>query len=574
VKVIGGRYIIKQNSFTMRLINTSTLDIVEFAPGSVPPYAILSHRWDDTELSLQDVTRNDRDLLPGFSKIQGCCSQARRDELEWAWIDSCCIDKSSSAELSEAINSMFQWYRNSRVCYTYLSDVSNGVSDIQAGGQQFLASQWFTRGWTLQELLAPKYLRFFDSSWTLIGPRNDWQASDATLKLEKLVEQATGIKHLANYNNASVACKLSWAAGRCTTREEDRAYSLMGLFGVNMPPLYGEGPRAFHRLQLEILRETDDESIFAWADAQDLSGGLLAPSVDAFKHSGGVERLEHPLTLDGRPHLLSYERPPYSMTNKGIHLQGRPLEVPDESGNADGEPEGESTLVILPIHCTDTSKGHGRLMCVWLGRVSTVRKQWMRANSDILLSLNESQQASLLSENHHEWESFYIRQLGRYESPFQGPFKIIIFIAELKTQGYEYKNYSIHESSFMHDRYKLTQLPDAIQFNIESLLMSGLTMAIMFSNKDNQDFFLIVNVMDFQISIELLGPFVGPEKTLPGRSRNNWAIFDDYFQKTSWRTRSREAFLSCESERIELIAHLQRIWSEREQGYHIAITVR
>ncbi|EPE25996.1 hypothetical protein GLAREA_01908 [Glarea lozoyensis ATCC 20868] len=559
----------------MRLINTSSFDIVEFAPGSVPPYAILSHRWDETELTLQDVKQSDRNLLPGFSKIQGCCSQARNDGLGWAWIDSCCIDKSSSAELSEAINSMFQWYRNSRVCYTYLSDVSNGVSDIQAGGPQFMASQWFTRGWTLQELLAPKYLRFFDTSWTLIGPRNDWQANDAILKLEKLIELATGIKHLSDYNNASVACKMSWAAGRYTTREEDRAYSLMGLFGVNMPLLYGEGPRAFHRLQLEILRETDDESIFAWADPQDLSGGLLAPSVNAFKNSGGVERLEHPLTLDGGQRSQSYERPPYSMTNKGIHFQGRPLELLEENENVDGETEnGSSALVVLPIHCTDTSKGHGRLMCVWLGRVSTARKQWMRANSDILLSLNESQQASLLRENHQDWESFYVRQLGRYESPFQGPFKIVIFIAELKNQGYEYKHYAIHESSFMHDRYKLTQLPDAIQFDIESLLMSGLTMAIVFINEAGQTFFLVVNVMDFQISIELLGPFTYLGKTLPGRSRKNWAIFDDYFQQASWRTRSREASISWDSEGIELVAHLQRIWSEREQGYHISFIVK
>ncbi|KAK0102721.1 hypothetical protein ONS95_006323 [Cadophora gregata] len=495
----------------MRLINTSSLDIFEFAPKSIPPYAILSHRWDETELSLQDLNREDRDQLPGFSKIRGCCNQAQHEGLEWAWIDSCCIDKTSSAELSEAINSMFQWYKSSRICYTYLADVSDGVSDIRAGGHQFLASQWFTRGWTLQELLAPKYLMFFDSEWNCIGARNDWQAKDPTIKLEKLIEQATGIKNLAGYNNASVACKMSWAAGRSTTREEDRA--LMGLFGVNMPPLYGEGPRAFHRLQLEILRETDDESIFAWADPQDLSGSLLAPSVTAFQCSGGVERMEHPLVRGGGKNSQSYERPPYSMTNKGIHFPGRALKIFDRSDKTHSESEDFSSATV-PIHCTDTSLGH----------------------------------EDLLGGHLHDWESFYIRQLGRYESPFQGPFKIMLFIGELNLQGYEYSDYSIDESLFMQDRYKLTQLEGAIRFDIVSLLMSGLTAAVMFSNKDSQCIFLVFNVVDFQISIRLLGPFVDRQKTLPGKTGRNWAIFDDYFRQPTWRNRSRETFLNCETE--------------------------
>ncbi|KAH7377461.1 heterokaryon incompatibility protein-domain-containing protein [Cadophora sp. MPI-SDFR-AT-0126] len=556
----------------MRLINTSSLDIVDFSAGRrIPQYAILSHRWDEIELSLQDMNRKDRDLLPGFAKIQGCCNQARLDGLEWVWIDSCCIDKSSSAELSEAINSMFQWYKSSRVCYTYLADVSGGVSDIQASGHQFLASQWFTRGWTLQELLAPKYLMFFDSTWTFIGARNDWQANDPNVKLGKLIEQATGIKNLADYNNASVACKMSWAAGRSTTREEDRAYSLMGLFGVNMPPLYGEGPRAFHRLQLEILRETDDESIFAWVDPQDLSGGLLAPSVTAFKGSGGVQRVEHPLIRGGEQRSHSYARPPYSMTNKGIHFPGRALKRFDGSEEAYWGTDDYPSASV-PIHCTDTTLGHGRLMCLRLGRVNSATKQWVRIASNSLLSLSEREQVGLLDGHLHDWESFYVRQLGRYESPFQGPFKIMLHIRELIAHGYGYRDYSIHESFFMQDRYKLTQVKGAIRFDIESLLMSGLTGAVMFSNKDNQHFFLVFNAKDFQISIGLLGPFTDGQKTLPGESGRNWAIFDDYFSQPTWRTRSREAFLTFESE-CTVSAYLRRIWVEGEQGYRIDFKV-
>ncbi|KAH7364549.1 hypothetical protein BKA65DRAFT_371585, partial [Rhexocercosporidium sp. MPI-PUGE-AT-0058] len=175
--------------------------------------------------------------------------QALSDGWEWVWIDSCCIDKTSSAELSEAINSMFRWYREAQVCYAYLSDVPGGSDweTRQQSNSAFRKSQWFTRGWTLQELLAPEMVVFFDADWEDIGTKNSMQA---------LLSSITGIDNFKDYALACIAKKMSWASNRETTREEDKAYCLMGLFAVNMPPLYGEGMAAFYRLQIEILKTT------------------------------------------------------------------------------------------------------------------------------------------------------------------------------------------------------------------------------------------------------------------------------------------------------------------------------
>jgi hypothetical protein len=293
----------------MRLLNTTTFKVEEFTGSDIPKYAILSHRWGSEEITFQDIqnSKNFRNYIQtqprvqseGWFKIKGCSQQAVTDGYQYIWVDSCCIDKTSSAELSEAINSMFNWYRDSGVCYAYLSDLRSLRYD---GNTQFENSKWFSRGWTLQELLAPKKLVFFTQDWKRLGTRdNMWH----------MVSKVTGIKNETGWEMASVAQKFSWASKRETMRIEDRAYSLMGLFGVNMPPLYGEGEKAFIRLQLEILRTSDDESIFSWKDENNISGGLLARSPTAFQSSGDIVRVEN----------LPYEKPPYSMTNKGLRME-------------------------------------------------------------------------------------------------------------------------------------------------------------------------------------------------------------------------------------------------------------
>lgn len=282
----------------MRLLNTSTLELEEFFGDDVPDYAILSHRWESEEVTFQDVKAGRGVNMAGYSKIVGCCKQAKADGWQYAWVDSCCIDKTSSAELSEAINSMFMWYREAQVCYAYLGDVPFMDPNESLFGQ----SKWFSRGWTLQELLAPAIIIFFDQNWNDIGTKST---------LRNLITSITGITYLFDFEVASAAQKMSWAARRQTTRVEDQAYCLMGLFGVHMPLLYGEGQNAFLRLQLEILKLSDDESIFAWTTASDRISGLLAPNPSCFVDSGDIIRAE--------PEGL--QRAPYTMTNRGLQME-------------------------------------------------------------------------------------------------------------------------------------------------------------------------------------------------------------------------------------------------------------
>jgi hypothetical protein len=227
----------------------------------------------------------------GYHKIRKCCEQATRDGFEFAWVDTCCIDKSSSAELSEAINSMFQWYKDSAVCYAYLEDVDNILGDAfdnlpdEALLKQVLEkSRWFTRGWTLQELIAPSVVEFYSKDWTEIGTK---------LSMIETISSITGIPlrgllgdPLTSFN---VGEKMSWAGQRSTTRKEDEAYCLMGLFDIHMPLLYGEGYRAFFRLQEEIMKKVEDYTMFAWEPSVIFSfsqtvTGLLASSPSAFGH--------------------------------------------------------------------------------------------------------------------------------------------------------------------------------------------------------------------------------------------------------------------------------------------------
>ena len=245
----------------MRLVNTSTLKLQEFFDSKIPEYVILSHTWGANEISFQAFQNGELN-----DKIKNCCKQAQKDGFQYAWIDTCCIDKTSSAELSEAINSMYRWYQHSSVCYTFLEDYmepfpkhdwwERGETDIR----QLRSCRWFTRGWTLQEIIAPSCVNFYDGHWTFLGTRVTLQgAIFAITGIPIPVLNAT--KTLQEYN---IAVRMSWASKRKTTRLEDEAYCLMGLFDVNMPMLYGEGRRAFQRLQEEILKRYDDYSLFAW----------------------------------------------------------------------------------------------------------------------------------------------------------------------------------------------------------------------------------------------------------------------------------------------------------------------
>ncbi|KAJ4357571.1 uncharacterized protein N0V89_002147 [Didymosphaeria variabile] len=352
----------------MWLLHVDTFELKEFI-GTNPPYAILSHTWASDEIPFAEMRKAKyRDLAKqktGFSKIDGCCARAKADGYAWVWIDSCCIDKRSSAELSEAINSMFKWYQCSRICYVYLSDVPGGNEDFDVVAK----SRWFTRGWTLQELLAPRDLLFLAQDWTVLGyigahsydhlcnayvddptPLNHHELTQWISLITRIPKEfISGGKRL---EQACVSQRMFWASQRTTTRPEDRAYSLMGLFDINMPILYGEGlEKAFTRLQEEIFRSTPDQSIFAWHYSGMSSYRLLADSPDCFQNSGNVVRLLQESSLAREAECT---RSAFYMTNLGLRIT-LPLHTVTESISRDDS----KTRMEAKLHCYVHGKESG-----------------------------------------------------------------------------------------------------------------------------------------------------------------------------------------------------------------------
>ncbi|KAH7074055.1 hypothetical protein FB567DRAFT_188329 [Paraphoma chrysanthemicola] len=213
----------------------------------IPPYAILSHTWGGQEVTLNDlrdysnVEEVDAMFKEGYRKIFFCAQQARRDNLEYFWVDTCCIDRTNNVELSEAINSMFFWYQNAQKCYVYLSDVNRSESDLRK-------SRWFTRGWTLQELLAPHSVEFYSRDGARLGTKESLK--HIIHNITKIPDDALSGTQLSEF---TVRERFSWAGKRQTTRGEDKAYCLFGIFGVYLSPIYGEGEKnAIRRLKKEV----------------------------------------------------------------------------------------------------------------------------------------------------------------------------------------------------------------------------------------------------------------------------------------------------------------------------------
>jgi acyl carrier protein len=363
----------------MWLLDVRTLQLEEFFGSNIPPYAILSHTWGTEEVSFIEMKkpkyRMTAQRKAGFAKIEGCCIQAQRDGLSWAWVDSCCIDKRSSALLQEAINSMFQWYRLSSRCYVHLSDVPSGSEAVRMLGK----AQWFTRGWTLQELLAPQKMMFFAQDWIPIGYKtsfreeesqllspNGYAEKDKVYSYANLTEQISTttnipIEFLIGKKGLSQACvaqRMFWASRRITTRAEDRAYSLMGLFDISMPILYGEGlEKAFTRLQREIISRTTDQSILVWYRREATSYRLLAESPDCFQNSGSVMQLGR----RGPSSAAAMTWSSFSMTNLGLRIM-LPVATKSHISSFDFGDSAEATL-----HCVvDDDDGDPRRISLCL----------------------------------------------------------------------------------------------------------------------------------------------------------------------------------------------------------------
>jgi hypothetical protein len=359
----------------MWLLNTTTLKLHSFFE-NIPDYVILSHTWGQGEVAFEDIAQSYAQTMAGYDKIAGCCRLAVNDGFEWAWIDTCCIDKRSSAELSEAINSMYKWYWDAAICYAYLPDVSVSAE----WKDQLEKSRWFTRGWTLQELLAPDVVELYDTQWSLLGTKAkliDIIASVTKIDPKFILSRET-------IERASIGTKFSWTAARQTTRTEDMAYCMLGIMRINMPMLYGEGERAFYRLQLEVIRQTNDHSIFAWESIQSERQitTLLAPSPTYFGNSvpSQASVLTRPL-----------ESSSYEITNNGLRATMPIVRV------------DQFRLIAL----LDCKAENGNTIGIWLEAIADGRYQRLSGARLVTMSADEVEDAELLSmylviKNEHE----------------------------------------------------------------------------------------------------------------------------------------------------------------------------
>ena len=267
-------------------------------------YATMSHCWCTAGLAKeiqfeelnQATLETVRDLRnrPGYRKIVESCSLTRKQGLEWLWMDTCCIMRESKTELSEAVNSMYQWYRNSEICFAYLHDVKFPFT-TEPDAEMFPTSngrpKWFSCSWTLQELLAPRVIHFFDQDWQRIGDKDELapKLTEITGIPEDIL--TNGLPHPDDPCRPSAAQIMSWAADRKASTREDRAYALMGIFEVQVPTKYGEHEHAFRRLQVSIIKEYNDHSIFAWF-GKSRPGSILADDPSYFRGSADVVRLD------------------------------------------------------------------------------------------------------------------------------------------------------------------------------------------------------------------------------------------------------------------------------------------
>ena len=336
-------------------MKASTSELEEFSANQIPAYAILSHTWEQQEVLFGDIQRHTAESkTTAWRKVQATCQQAMKDGIEYVWIDSCCIDKSSSAELSETINSMYAYYDKAAICYAYLADVPVDV-DPNKRGSAFEHSRWFRRGWTLQELLAPSEMVFFTRNWVDFGTKRT--LCNALSRITRVDEEI--LMRQRSLSSVSVARRMAWAAHRETTRPEDIAYCLMGIFSVNMPMLYGEGEKAFIRLQEEIMRQSDDHSIFAWVDRDvkpSILHGLLADSPSKFAGCDDIIPYQ-----DWEP------RQPYALTNRGLQIS-LPLARFDDD------------VYVAALDCpSPPDYKESSFVGIFLKRLSEVDEQYARA---------------------------------------------------------------------------------------------------------------------------------------------------------------------------------------------------
>lgn len=359
------------------------------SPDDIPRYVVLSHTWlaDEEEIQFEHVQSERQTsglaekFKKGYQKIRGCCEKAIESSYDYVWIDTCCIDKSSSAELSEAINSMFQIYQKAAMCFVHLADVHAVNGSIPQS--LFRQSRWFKRGWTLQELLAPWRVEFFTSDWTHISDKHI---------LASFIQEATGIEQevlrgMRPLDTVPIATKMSYAAKRLTKRPEDRAYSLMGLFGVHMPTIYGEGgDSAFIRLQHEIMALSPAHGLLAWRDPR-IPDSSQAPPSPVLAQSPSYFASSHNI-IDIPYHDFAAA---WNLNNKAVGFQQGPnciradlpvFDVPRSPGKE------IDAIMVIPCKYIDLVSGRVHTLGLALKRSDNQGDQYFRTWNSIFVNVD------------------------------------------------------------------------------------------------------------------------------------------------------------------------------------------
>lgn len=417
-------------------------------------YAMLSHRWGAREPLYHDIQGNVYELKisPGIKKLQGFCQLASKQGFAWAWSDTCCIDKTCSGELQESLNTMFLWYRQSASTIVYLSDVHEASLDLLE------KSVWFTRGWTLQELLAPRFLQFYTSDWSLLVDQSHPNSNHKTnLDVLKYVEEITTIskEELQDFvpGVQDARERLRWASSRELTRLEDRAYCLLGIFDVSLSILYGERERSFARLQEEIMKRTDELLLFDWVGASSSMNSLLAsqpfcfteePCADALKLSSNplADVVDMPLDITDAvlnkipPHVQRFAAQMRTRSQSGHFLANGKIilscfvhSVVHFTLEASNPAETEFTYRVLandlkPLTITTTMKFLGAMVAEKDFIIANFFNDTVLAKDDhkekTLTSSSQRGADSLIPDIDADEKAFCSRMLKHHWKPFVG----------------------------------------------------------------------------------------------------------------------------------------------------------
>jgi hypothetical protein len=520
----------------MRLINSKTRELVEFAK-EIPPYAILSHTWGENEISFQEMpsfVHPEREIdsrkRAAYTKIKGCCETAVKDGFDYIWVDTCCIDKTSSSEVSEAINSMYRWYQQADVCYVYLWD----IVDPGFNPDTFLKSKWFTRGWTLQELIAPSSMIFFNQAWEDIGTK---------FSLQEYISQRTCIPSslllgLAIPESFTVAQRMSWASNRETKRVEDVAYCLMGIFGINMPMLYGEGGRAFIRLQEEIIRSSPDQSIFAWESdrREDRAGGLLASSPAAFSKSGDIIRSDLQSDIG------------FSLTSHGLSVK---VPMAENSYGETIDPKLDPRYTFIAILDCQRGYDNSYVLGIFLEKLGGISQHFFRSDSNFLEEVEKSE----VDSSQSNVSNVYVRQeLRQNEAPAYNKL-------EFNLSGFNEKGFSEKERYLpvrdTHDR-SLFQVEDITHTAaVRCADPNGIEFVVLLKMDGNLQYIRVIGPVEKSKPIEEIiqlpriemSSKAAVDRMMWEHPGGKWRIHITVKRKIVWNERHLVANISCEDSR-------------------------